>query len=158
MSSRYPLNNPLRRMRSLTAAMGVLSELDSAHTLTGYTVTVRFYDGAPKLRIWGLPESMADIFTEEHADEWYADPPQRNLTRTIRGVEVSTIQNRADYLRIQAAREEAPRLQPYNVAEWEAGYNACEAGDARDSAGTPDWSAGWRAADDELHRKVEATS
>lgn len=145
MSKAYPLNNPLRRMRSLTAAMGVLSELDSAHTLTGYTVTVRFYDGAPKLRIWGLPESMADIFTEEHADEWYADPPQRNLTRTIRGVEVSTIQNQADYLRLCAAREVEPRtFRTVVKAEWEKGYNAAWEGQPLDIAETLSWAEGWQ--------------
>ena len=148
MSSAYPLSNPLRRMRALTAALGVLSELDSAHVLRGYTVDVCSYNKLPLVSIWASPETI----------EWYAEPPQRNLTRTIRGVEVSTIQNQAECLRIQAAREEDRQFRTYDVDEWQAGHSACEAVAPFDKTDTVSWVAGWRAADDELHGKTEATS
>ena len=99
------LDNPLRRLRAFHAAVGVLAELEATHTLTGYDVGVCAHDDAATIRVWGTPAAMAALFpAKAHKGPWYGgDRPQRNLTRVIRGVEVSTIQNKADFLAAKSA-------------------------------------------------------
>ena len=149
-SETFPLTDPLVRARALFDALGVIGELDTKHDLTGYTVSVCQHEEAPLVRVWGSPEVMAAIFSKPaHAGPWYGgDRPQRNLTRIIRGVHVSTIQNKADALSLDVdGREVEPRaFRTVVKAEWEAGYSAREAGEPLDTAGTLSWAEGWDAA------------
>ena len=68
-----PLNisTAANRSRALLSALGVLAELDAAHDLRGYEISLLPWEATVVVMIWASPATIAAIFpAKDHAGDW----------------------------------------------------------------------------------------